>query len=316
MKTPSMPRHFDGQKYFNYWSQDPKTAAHVFAWMRSRVPSPWPQTLENPPADAVMPRVSAIDMRITMIGHASLLIQMAGLNILTDPVWSQRTSPVQFAGPKRVRAPGLALSDLPKIDIVIVSHNHFDHMDLPTLKKIVAMHNPKIITPIGNAKYMRGNIIELDWDEAITIDTVQVECEPVQHWSRRRMNDENKALWAGFTIKSAAGNLYFAGDTGFHPYIFDRAREKHQIFRCALLPIGAYAPRWFMGYQHMNPREAVHALKLLNATTAIGIHHGVWQLTDEPINQPIEQLKQALSQATVNESQFVILPPGQAIDLS
>jgi L-ascorbate metabolism protein UlaG (beta-lactamase superfamily) len=315
MKLPSLPRHFDGQRYFNYWSQDPKTAAHVFAWMRSRVPAPWPQTLENPPADAVISRIEGADMRVTMIGHASLLIQIAGLNILTDPVWSKRTSPVQFAGPKRVRAPGLALSELPKIDVVIVSHNHFDHMDLPTLKKLVAVHNPKIITPIGNAKYMRGDRIELDWDECVTVDKVQIECEPVQHWSRRQMRDENKALWAGFTIKSAAGNLYFAGDTGFHPHIFERAREKHKSFRCALLPIGAYAPRWFMGYQHMNPREAVHAMKLLNATTAIGIHHGVWQLTDEPIHQPAEYLKQALCQAQIDESRFCTLLPGQALDL-
>ncbi len=315
MSKPPCPRHFNGVQFFNYWSDDPKTGTAVRRWMLSRTPAVWPLQLENPPPAPVQQRVFGTDMRITMIGHASLLVQTAGLNILTDPVWSKRTSPVQFAGPKRVRAPGIARDALPPIDVIIVSHNHFDHMDLPTLEYLVARHRPHIITPLGNARYMPGTITELDWDASHSIGDMAFVCEPVQHWSRRQLTDENKALWAGFTLKSLAGNIYFAGDTGFHPYIFERAKARHKGFRCALLPIGAYAPRWFMAYQHMNPREAVTAKALLDAQHAIGIHHGVWQLTDEPIDEPEIQLRDAMAHVGMDPALFRTLLPGQAWDV-
>jgi L-ascorbate metabolism protein UlaG (beta-lactamase superfamily) len=304
-------------RFFNYWSQDPKTTGAVLKWMRTRVPSAWPKWIDNPPADPVAHRVSGTDLRVTMIGHASVLVQIAGLNILTDPVWSDRTSPVQFAGPKRVRAPGLTFDQLPPIDLVLVSHNHYDHLDVATLKELVRRFDPEIITPVGNARLIpSAKVTELTWNQQHAYrDDIIIDCEPVQHWSSRSMTDQNKALWSGFTIKTAHGNIYFAGDTGFHDHVFDQARQKHGGFRLALLPIGAYAPRWFMAYQHMNPDEAVQSMQLLNADHALALHHGVWQLTDEAIDEPAQHLHIALSERQMRHEKFRVIAPGQAWDV-
>lgn len=316
MPDPAARANLKNGRFFNYWSNDPKTTSAVIRWMRTRIPAPWPAWLHNPPCDPVEARVDGTRIRLTMIGHASVLIQTAGLNILTDPVWSDRTSPVQFAGPKRVRAPGLTLDQLPPIDLLLVSHNHYDHLDVPTLKKLVRRFDPAIITPLGNAALIPSpRVTELDWDQQLDFRGLTIVCEPVQHWSSRWLNDQNKALWSGFTIKTAHGNIYFSGDTGFHPQIFDQARKKHGRYRVALLPIGAYAPRWFMAYQHMDPEEAVQSLQLLNAHRALAIHHGVWQLTDESIHEPETKLGEALRDRQMSADQFRVLLPGQAWDV-
>jgi L-ascorbate metabolism protein UlaG (beta-lactamase superfamily) len=305
--------HLRQGRFFNTWSRDPKTLGAVLRWMRTRTPAPWPQWIHNPPNDPIENHVQGNRLRLTMIGHASVLIQVAGVNILTDPVWSDRTSPVQFAGPKRVRAPGLTLDQLPPIDIVLVSHNHYDHLDVPTLKELVRRFDPHIVTPLGNAALIPSTrVTELDWHQSCTAKNISIECEPVQHWSSRWLNDQNKALWSGFTLKTTAGNIYFAGDTGFHDHVFDQARKKHGSFRVALLPIGAYAPRWFMKYQHMDPDEAVQSMKLLNARRALALHHGVWQLTDEPIHEPADKLLAALAEQQLTSDIFRVLEPGQA----
>ncbi len=303
-------------RFKNHWSDDPKTGSKVLRWMTTRKPAPWPQRLDNPPPDAVATRVEGKRLRLTMIGHATVLIQTAGINILTDPVWAERASPVQFAGPRRVRAPGLSYEQLPPIDLVLVSHNHYDHLDTDSLKNIVRRFDPVILTPLGNAQDIPSNkVTEMDWHAQSVFRDLIVECEPVQHWSARGLNDQNKALWSGFTIKSPHGNIYFSGDTGFHPFIFDQARKKHGDYRAALLPIGAYAPQWFMQYQHANPDEAVQAMQLLNARHALALHHGIWQLTDEPINEPVEFLETSLQQRQMPPERFRVLLPGQAWDV-
>jgi L-ascorbate metabolism protein UlaG (beta-lactamase superfamily) len=304
-------------RYFNDWSPDPKTGRAVWRWMRTRKPAPWPVWIDNAAPDRVEARVAGDRLRVTMIGHASVLVQVAGLNILTDPVWSDRASPLTFAGPKRVRAPGLAFEQLPPIDLILVSHNHYDHLDVATLKELVRRFDPQVITPVGNARLIpSGRVTELTWHQQHAYrENMIIECEPVQHWSSRSLSDQNKALWSGFTIKTAHGNIYFAGDTGFHPHIFDQARKKHGAFRLALLPIGAYAPRWFMAYQHMNPDEAVQSMQLLNADHALALHHGVWQLTDEAIDEPAQHLHIALSKRQMRHEKFRVIAPGQAWDV-
>ncbi len=309
-------RHVKNGRFFNSWSSNPQTTGALLRWMRTRVPAPWPAWLHNPPNDPVEERVTGGRLRLTMIGHASVLIQTAGLNILTDPVWSDRTSPFQFVGPKRVRAPGLTLDQLPPIDLVLVSHNHYDHLDVPTLKQLVRRFDPAIVTPLGNARLIPSSrVTELDWDQEIAFRDIRIACEPVQHWSSRWLNDQNKALWSGFTIKTAHDNIYFSGDTGFHDHVFDHARTKHGQFRVALLPIGAYAPRWFMAYQHMDPEEAVRSMHLLKARRALAIHHGIWQLTDEPIHEPVTLLQEALRSRQMTDDLFRVLEPGQAWDV-
>lgn len=237
-------------------------------------------------------------LRLTFIGHASVLVQMGGLNILTDPVWSKRASPVQFAGPKRVHDSGVALADLPPIDIVLVSHNHYDHLDSSTLAELEAAHRPLFITPLGNAACMpkeiaRERIVELDWDQRwASPDGHWVEAEPVAHWSARTRSDTNEALWAGFTVGIGSKKLFFAGDTGFAEGApFAAVATKHGTIDAALIPIGAYAPRWFMADAHMDPDEAVAVHRLLGYPPSLGIHFGTFQLTDEAREEPEARLR-------------------------
>jgi L-ascorbate metabolism protein UlaG (beta-lactamase superfamily) len=266
-------------------------------------------------------RVMGDALRLTFVNHATVLVQTGGINLLTDPVWSDRTSPVQFAGPKRVHAPGVALEDLPPIDMVLVSHNHYDHLDSGTLTALDAAHKPHFITPLGNAACMpkaiaRERIIELDWDQRWTApDGNWVEAEPVAHWSARTRSDTNEALWAGFTSQIGARKLFFAGDTGFAEGApFAAVAAKHGRLDAALIPIGAYAPRWFMADAHMDPDEAVAAHRLLGCPPTLGIHFGTFQLTDEAREEPEARLR-ALVAADSALYRFRSIAPGDAWDV-
>ena len=203
------------------------------------------------------------------MGHASLLLQTAGLNILIDPVWSERVSPVSFAGPKRVNDPGIAFEALPPIDVVLVSHCHYDHLDVETLSRLAAAHRPRVITPLGNDTIMQAHDPAIraeayDWHQRIELgNDVAVTLVPTRHWSARGLTDRNKALWASFVIETPAGRIYHVADSGYGDgHHFRAARDRYGPFRLAILPIGAYEPRWFMRDQHMNPEEAVRAFQL------------------------------------------------------
>jgi len=315
--------HFDGSLFFNPGGKPPGRFIDLLRWQfsgnRAKWPAAWPSPY--PPAKPVS-RLEGDALRLTMVGHASLLIQTAGLNILTDPVWSERTSPFSFAGPKRVNAPGIAFGDLPPIDIVLVSHNHYDHLDLATLKRLKDSHDPLVITPLGNdaiigrvAPGMRLSVH--DWGDRVEIGNGNViHIEPAHHWSARGGRDRRMALWAGFVIETADSKVYFAGDTGFHDGINYRLMaDKHGGFRLAILPIGAYEPRWFMAPQHQNPEEAVHGMKLCNAAHAAGCHWGTFHLTDEPIDEPAQKLAEALAAEGLPETRFRAMRPGEVWDV-
>nr|WP_238539253.1 MBL fold metallo-hydrolase [Halomonas sp. KM-1] len=253
-----------------------------------------------------------------MVGHATILIQVAGVNILTDPVYSRRTSPVSFAGPQRVNEPGIRFEDLPPIDLVLVTHSHYDHLDLATLERLHAIHDPLVITPLGNDTIILNAIPAMrvhaqDWGDVTEWGPVAIHCEPAHHWSARSLWDRRMALWASFVVETPAGNIYHVGDTGFHSGInYRAAREKHGGFRLANLPIGAYEPRWFMQSQHQNPEEAVQGMMLCGARNAIGHHWGSFQLTDEAVEQPRQDLHAALSRAAISQERFRALLPGDA----
>jgi L-ascorbate metabolism protein UlaG (beta-lactamase superfamily) len=258
------------------------------------------------------------------VGHASHLIQAGGANILVDPVWSERCSPFTFAGPKRANAPGIALADLPRIDAVLLTHNHYDHMDTATLSKLAKAFQPRIVTPLGNDAILRAAdrdlapyLIAKDWGESVELsDRVRVTLEPTLHWSARWLNDRRMALWGNFVIETPAGRIYVCGDTGYDPdSIFPQMRAKYDGFRLALLPIGAYEPRWFMREQHMNPEEAVKVLQELGAEAAIGHHWGTFQLTDEGIERPREALAAALGGAGIDPRRFQAFRPGQVFEV-
>ena len=220
-----------------------------------------------PHADTPPPRVDGNKVRLSFVGHASWLIQTAGLNILVDPVWSMRASPVSFAGPKRHNDPGIAFDALPKIDVVLVSHGHYDHLDIATLSKLSAKFSPRVITPLGNDVTMRDadsaiKAEAFDWQDRVELGNgIAVTLVPTRHWSARGLFDRNKALWASFVLETPAGKLYIVCDSGYgEGKHFRRVAEKHGPLRLAILPIGAYEPRWFMKDQHMNPSDAVKAL--------------------------------------------------------
>jgi L-ascorbate metabolism protein UlaG (beta-lactamase superfamily) len=247
-----------------------------------------------------------------------VLIQVAALNILIDPVWSERVSPVSFAGPKRVNDPGVPFDALPPIHVVLVSHNHYDHLDVDTLSALATPHRPRFITPLGNDTILHRHDSSIaaeahDWGARVNLGSgVEVRFVPSRHWSARGLSDRNKALWTAFVIATPWGSIYHVADSGYGDGShFRAAREQHGPFRLAILPIGAYEPRWFMRDQHMNPAEAVQAFIDCGAEYALGHHHGTFQLTDEGIDAPELALIAAREQAEIAPERFAALKPGQ-----
>lgn len=315
--------HFDGTHFFNPNGEDPEGLLNLLRWQLGGGRVDWPAVFASPLPQA-MPETSISGERlvVTMVGHASLLIQVAGLNILTDPVWSDRASPVSFAGPKRVNPPGIRIGDLPPIDVVLVTHNHYDHLDLETLWVLQGRDKPQFITPLGNDAIIRSHVPDatitvMDWDgrENIMPD-VTFHCEPCHHWSARGMGDRRMALWAAFVIETPAGKIYHIGDTGFHQGInYRAAKEKHGGFRLANLPFGAYEPRWFMKAQHQNPEEAVEGMLFCGAASVAGHHWGTFQLTNEGIEEPVAALYAALDAQRISRDRFRPLRPGEVFEV-
>jgi L-ascorbate metabolism protein UlaG (beta-lactamase superfamily) len=232
---------------------------------------------------------------------------------LTDPVWSDRASPSTWAGPKRVRAPGVAIDDLPKIDLVLVSHNHYDHLDVATLQRLWRRDQPRIVTPLGNARIMKLAADEMNWGDSLAVgNRARIVATPLQHWSARGFGDHNEALWAGFVIDVPGGAIFFAGDTGLGSgWWIDPVRAAAPELRLALLPIGAYQPRWFMQEAHMNPSESVQAFQRLGARNALAIHFGVFPLADDDFDEPERDFLAARAKADISSHVFRILQPGE-----
>ncbi|MDK4739671.1 MBL fold metallo-hydrolase [Rhizobium sp. CNPSo 3464] len=315
--------HFDGLRFFNPDGVEPGSFGDLLKWKLGGGRARWPNPVVSlfPPARPDS-HVFGDSLRVTMVGHASMLIQAAGLNILTDPVWSERVSPFTFIGPKRAVPPGIRFEDLPPIDLVLVSHNHYDHLDLATLKRLHEAHGPKILTPLGNDAIIRrsvpdARIMAMDWGDRIAVTNgVTVDAEPCHHWSARGAGDRRMALWAAFVITTPAGKIYHIGDTGFHRGVnYEAARQKHGGFRLAILPFGAYEPRWFMKGQHQNPAEAVQGMKLCNAAHVAGHHFATFQLTDEAIDAPVKALDAALREYGVEADRFRPLRAGEVFDV-
>ncbi|QEE42163.1 MULTISPECIES: MBL fold metallo-hydrolase [unclassified Methylobacterium] len=309
--------HFDGLRFFLPDQATDKSLPDVLRWQAKRQREPWPKSYPSPfPADRPPERSGSL--RVVLIGHASYLVQVAGRNILIDPVFARRASPVRFAGPKRVNPPGIAFADLPPIDAVLITHNHYDHLDGPNLARIWQAHQPLIVAPLGNDTILRNfddtmHVETRDWGESVDLgDGLAVHLVPANHWSARGVQDRRMALWCAFVITSAQGVHYHVGDTGFGDGgLFRDIRARFGAPRLATLPIGAYEPRWFMQAQHVNPAEAVEAFALLGADQALGHHWGTFQLTDEGIERPAEALAMALEAHGIAPERFLALRPGQ-----
>ena len=318
--------HFDGERFFNAYATRPRSRGAMLRWNVNRhwrrSKAKWPAFAPSPYADRPPARVEGRAMRISFVGHASFLLQTGGLNILLDPVWSRRVSPFGFVGPKRVNDPGIAFAELPPVDVVLVSHAHYDHLDVATLSRLAAAHRPRVVTPLGNDTIMRAHDAAVkaesyDWGDRVTLGPgVAVALLPTQHWSARSLSDRNMSLWASFVVEAPGGAIYFVADSGYGDgRNFRAARERHGPLRLAILPIGAYEPRWFMRDSHMNPAESVQAFLDCGAAFALAHHFGTFQLSDEAIDAPLVALSEALRLCAIPSERFRALRPGQAWEL-
>lgn len=291
--------HFDGRRFHMAIPRERHLGDYV-EWLVQREPGPWRDYEAIAPGPPPPRRVLGEALWVTPINHSTVLIQTAGLNILTDPIWSHRASPFSFMGPDRHIPPGIRFEDLPPIDAVLISHSHYDHMDLPTLKRLWERDRPRIFVGLGNAGTLRaagiGEVSETDWWQTRDLmPGVQVHGVPAQHWTSRGLFDRNRTLWLGYVLETPGGAIYFAGDTGFGPH-YAAIATRFPALRLALLPIGAYLPRWFMQPVHMNPSEAVATWRMLGAASGLPIHYGTFRLAEEGQDQPPGDLAQALMQ--------------------
>lgn len=318
MTRPGRPLsdHFDGQRFINPTlpGRRAPTILAVLKMLREER-SRWPDRVENKNIPTFGEPRQRDDIAITFVNHATFLIQVNGIAILTDPIWSERASPVGWAGPKRVRDPGVAWEALPRIDIVLLSHNHYDHLDITTLAKLRDRFDPIMLVAAGDGRIIEPlgirQVHELDWWSSFALNE---QCKftfvPAQHFSARSVFDRQKSLWGGYLIEVLGRRVYFSGDTGYSVHFAD-IRRRLGCPDIALLGIGSYEPQWFMKPVHMNPAEAVEAHRDLGAKHSIGMHFGTFQLSAEAIDQPVLDLARALKERGVPESAFVTLEVGE-----
>jgi L-ascorbate metabolism protein UlaG (beta-lactamase superfamily) len=310
--------HFDGTRFVTPGGGDGEHASlgRLLRWQASRQPEAWPAFHDEPPGPRPPAEVGPGQLRVTFINHATTLLQLDGLNVLTDPIYSQRCSPFDFAGPARVRPPGIRFEDLPRIDAVLVSHNHYDHLDAPTLKRIAERWPAvRFFVGLGNRAYLERlgltGVEELDWWEARALKGVTVRSVPNQHFSGRGPFDGDGTLWTAWVLEGRAGRAYFAGDTGYGPHFAETERRLGPM-RLAVLPIGAFRPEWFMGPVHQSPVQAVQAARDLRAGLAVPMHYGTFNLADDGETEPVRALRAAVADAGVN---FEVLGFGEGRDV-
>jgi L-ascorbate metabolism protein UlaG (beta-lactamase superfamily) len=290
--------HFDGTHFHNLQPFVEQPVQDVLLWQLARDRGDWRDDT-IPPAPPPPWRVGGGELRVTLVNHSTLLVQMDGVNILTDPVWSERVGPTSAIGQRRHRPPGIRWEDLPPIDVVLLSHDHYDHFDVPTLRRLARRFHPRIITGLGNGARLRqegiGGGEELDWWRSVTIAPgLRVTAVPAQHWSGRTLTDHCRTLWMGFVIEGR-DSVYFAGDTGWGS-LFALIHARYPRFRLALLPIAPFRPEWYMHRKHASPADAVHAAQVLHAATSVAMHWGTVELGDDGRMEPVDSLRATIAE--------------------
>lgn len=318
--TGPITDHFNGRVFVNQEPMPSRSFGDVLRWQldRSRERGTWRPYHDEHFAPAPPRVVQGSALRVTFVNHATLLVQAGGVNVLTDPIWSRRASPWPWMGPSRVRPPGIRFDDLPPIHAVVISHNHYDHFDAPTLQALAVRDRPRVIAALGNAallgRYGVANAEDLDWYETRAIsDAVHVTSVPARHWSSRGLSDRAATLWCGFVIDTPGGTVYFAADSGYGRH-FSEIRERLGSPRVALLPIGAYLPRWFMEPFHLSPDDALKAHADLRTETSIATHFGTFNLADDGETQAADVLRARLASMAAGQPDFRIPEFGQAFD--
>lgn len=305
--------HFDGTRFINKSGATAKGFGSAFQWIINRDLGPWAKNYEV--GIGPKPAESSEELVITFVNHSTFLIQWNQLNVLTDPIWSERCSPFSFAGPMRMRPPGINFDDLPPIDMVIISHNHYDHLDIPTIAQIEAKWSPLYIVPLGVKAFFEKkgikNVVELDWWED-TQAGLRVKSVPAQHFSGRGMLDRDKTLWAGYILEHDGKKVYFAGDSGYGD-LFKEIGKKEGPMEVSLIPIGAYVPQWFMSPIHISPKEAVQVHLDVKSKQSIAMHFGTFPLADEGQGRAEEDLILALDSLEVPQKNFIVPQEGVAL---
>jgi L-ascorbate metabolism protein UlaG (beta-lactamase superfamily) len=310
--------HCNGKTFFNPGPWKQHGLRDILKWKLTSRAARWPRWVELP-AFPTPPTRRDDQIALTWIGHSTFLLQTRHGNFLTDPVFSDRVSPVTWAGPRRVHAPGIAFEKLPRIDGILLSHDHYDHCDLPTLRRLAASHPARVIAPLGHRSLLESaglrQVEELDWWQShLWAPDLEITLTPTRHWSRRKIGGTNGRLWGGFYLRCAgAPRVYFVGDSGYEHGLFAEVRRRCGAPNLALIPIGAYEPRWFMQGAHMNPAEAVQVHRTLEADLSLAMHWGTWQLTDEAREAPVQALREALVAERVPPSAFRVLSPGESV---
>jgi L-ascorbate metabolism protein UlaG (beta-lactamase superfamily) len=305
--------HFDGKRFVNPTGLAGQPFSAVPRMLLERR-TPWPTRVDLPARQP--PALDGAAAVVTFIGHATFLIQTPSGNVLTDPMYSLRAGPLNLVGPRRVRPPAVRFEDLPPIATVLLSHNHYDHCDLRTIRLLGERFDPLVVTPLGNRGLVRSTRVqrveELDWWQESRNSTHAVTLTPAQHFSARSPLDRNRALWGGFVLTTGGRRIFFAGDSGYASF-FREIGQRLGPIDLALLPIGAYEPRWFMQPIHMNPAEAVQAHLDLEAMESVGMHFGTFQLTTEGIDEPLQALAHARRARNIPPSRFRTLEFGESL---
>lgn len=309
--------HSDGKRFFNPHSPD-RNIFQFLSWFIRRAPKPWPTGVRTKNGHTQTLFFPSDKVLVTFINHSTFLIQWNHTAILTDPIWSSRASPYLWMGPKRSSSPGVRMEDLPRIDLILISHDHYDHLDLPSLKILHQKDHPTIVTGLRNKKFLNDHGInkvhEMDWWEEFSSNLFKIIFLPAQHASGRGIWSQNKSLWGGFSVSNSSGTIYFSGDTGYGPH-FKEIHSKLGPPSLSFLPIGAFKPEWFMKSVHMGPKEAIQAHLDLNSKRSIAMHYDTFQLGDEEWEEAPKLLLEELEKSKISSNTFSLMKIGSSLEI-